>query len=101
CDVFRQRGTDPNACYKLQKYAMEQGELEDIRKEEKNMLFGKDAGALGKVAIENNIGVLESLKPLMSRTLDLSSKQYDELNKTITKELSEFNSYYPVIRVYG
>ncbi|CAG8689856.1 1410_t:CDS:2 [Gigaspora margarita] len=101
CKAFERLGTDPRSCYELQNYAMIQGKLENIRKEEKNICFGKNSGALGKVAIENNIGVLESLKPLMSKALNLSSEQYDELSQTITKELSDFNSYYPVIRVYA
>ncbi|CAG8763455.1 16545_t:CDS:2, partial [Dentiscutata heterogama] len=79
CNLFQQLGTDPKSCYELQNYAMAQGELVNIRKEEKNILFGKSAGVLGKVAIENNIGVLESLKPLMSKALSLSSEKYDEL----------------------
>ncbi|KAF0519587.1 S-adenosyl-L-methionine-dependent methyltransferase [Gigaspora margarita] len=101
CKAFERLGTDPRSCYELQNYAMIQGKLENIRKEEKNICFGKNSGALGKVAIENNIEVLESLKPLMSKSLNLSSEQYDELSQTITKELSDFNSYYPVIRVYA
>ncbi|CAG8447820.1 4585_t:CDS:2 [Scutellospora calospora] len=94
-------GADINACYKLQKYVTEQGNLENIKQEVKNMYHGKQNGRLGEVSIENTMCAMKNLKTQIMNIMQVSSKEYDEIIKIATEEIRELNSYYPMIRVYA
>ncbi|CAG8755904.1 15588_t:CDS:2, partial [Racocetra persica] len=95
------KGGDSNACYKLRKYVTEQGYLENINEEEKNVYYGKENGRLGEVSVENSMRVMRDLKTPMMNILQVSSEEYDEICETTTEEIKELNSYYPMIRVYA
>ncbi|CAG8760834.1 23171_t:CDS:2, partial [Gigaspora margarita] len=79
------------------------GKLENINKEVKKSYFGKQHNNLefSKVNTGNAINALFSLKPFLTRTLQVSDEEYDELVKTCEKELFELDSYFYLIRAYA
>ncbi|CAG8771368.1 17690_t:CDS:2, partial [Racocetra fulgida] len=51
--------------------------------------------------LSNLTSAYSSLKPVLTKKLQVSDEEYDELTKTSLKEVVEFNSYYQIVRVYA
>ncbi|RIB14827.1 S-adenosyl-L-methionine-dependent methyltransferase [Gigaspora rosea] len=102
-ELLKKRGGDFDAYQKLEKYLQEQGKLEKLKKEVKKSYFGKKHNnlELSKVNTGNVINALFSLKPFLTKTLQVSDEEYDELVKTCEKELFELDSYYYLVRAYA
>ncbi|KAF0449617.1 S-adenosyl-L-methionine-dependent methyltransferase [Gigaspora margarita] len=102
-ELLKKRGGDFDAYQKLEKYLQEQGKLENINKEVKKSYFGKKHNNLefSKVNTGNAINALFSLKPFLTKTLQVSDEEYDELVKTCEKELFELDSYFYLVRAYA
>ncbi|CAG8547593.1 24942_t:CDS:2 [Gigaspora rosea] len=101
--VCEERGVDWNTYEKLGEYAQNQGQLENINKEVKQIYHGVKSNDIGlsKVAINNMTYLYESLKPTLTRALKISDHEYDELVKASKDELFEFDTYYHIVRIYA
>ncbi|RIB14833.1 S-adenosyl-L-methionine-dependent methyltransferase [Gigaspora rosea] len=103
-ELLKKHGGDFDAYQKLEKYLQDQvGQLENIKKEVKQSYFGTKHNSLelSKVNIGNAINALVSLKPILTKTLQVSDEEYDELVKTCEKELFELDSYFYMVRAYA
>ncbi|CAG8658909.1 8846_t:CDS:2 [Gigaspora rosea] len=101
--VLEGRGVDLNTCQKLEEYMQNQDKLENIKKEVKQCYHGLKSNdiELSKVAISNTTSVYASLKQPLTKTLNISKDEFDELVKVSKDELFEFDTYYNVVRVYA
>ncbi|CAG8569185.1 26086_t:CDS:2, partial [Racocetra persica] len=93
--MSRERGIDPRTCYKLQGYLEEHNQLCNIHCEIKESLN------VDKLRIKNYSDFLMCLKPKLMNIIKVSSVEYDDLVKTVEKELSEFDCYFPHARAYA
>ncbi|CAG8689867.1 1411_t:CDS:2, partial [Gigaspora margarita] len=93
CQLLINYDTDRYTCYKLKKYLMEQGQLENISYEERQLRYGNNYGRLGQVAVEHHLALMQSLKPELLKIICIPSDEYDELIKNAENELFELNSY--------
>ncbi|CAG8519039.1 14492_t:CDS:2 [Gigaspora margarita] len=101
--ILEERGVDWDTYEKLEEYAQNQGQLENIKKEVKQCYHGKKSNniELSKVAINNAITGYESFKPTFSKVIKIPDDEYDELMKSLKDELFEFDTYYHIVRVYA
>ncbi|CAG8615128.1 16713_t:CDS:2, partial [Dentiscutata erythropus] len=101
--VLEEKGVDWDTCQKLEGYAQNQGHLENINKEVKQCYHGLKANdiQLSKVAISNATSVYVSLKPVLTKALNISDDEFDELVEKSKEELFEFDTYYNMVRVYA
>ncbi|CAG8577066.1 13658_t:CDS:2, partial [Gigaspora rosea] len=87
--IMEERGVDWNTYEKLEEYAQNQGNLENIKKEVRQFYHG---------AKSNDIELSKmSLKPMLMKALKISDDEYDELVKVSKHELFEFNTYYNIV----
>ncbi|CAG8577043.1 13657_t:CDS:2, partial [Gigaspora rosea] len=89
--LVEERGVDWNTYEKLEEYAQNQGQLENIKKEVKQIYHGVKSNdiELSKVAINNMTYLYKSLKPILLKTLNISDDEFDELVKASRAELFE------------
>ncbi|CAG8553018.1 16102_t:CDS:2 [Dentiscutata erythropus] len=94
--ICEERGVDWNTYEKLEEYAQNQGQLENIEKDIKPCYHGVKSNdiKLSKVAINHMTYLYESLKPYVSKRLQISDDEYDELVKESKKEEFEYDMYY-------
>ncbi|KAF0460724.1 S-adenosyl-L-methionine-dependent methyltransferase [Gigaspora margarita] len=97
--MSHERGLDPDLCYKLQGFLEEHNQLHNIHCEIKEKFNGDEKFC--KLWIENYSAVLMGMKSNLMNILKVSSDEYDDLVKTVGKELTEFEAYYPHVRVYA
>ncbi|CAG8727959.1 3557_t:CDS:2, partial [Dentiscutata erythropus] len=102
-ELLRKQGGDFDVYQKLEKYLQDQEQLVNIKKEVKQSYFGTKHNnlELSKVNVGNAINALVSLKPILTKTLQASDKEYDELVKTCEKELFELDTYFYTVRAYA
>ncbi|CAG8615113.1 16712_t:CDS:2 [Dentiscutata erythropus] len=100
---LEKKGVDWDTYQKLEEYAQNQGQLENIKKEVKQCYHGLKSNdiELSKLAISNTTSVYISLKPSLTKALNISDDEFDELIKTSKDELFEFDTYYNIVRVYA
>ncbi|RIB29729.1 hypothetical protein C2G38_2136698, partial [Gigaspora rosea] len=98
--VLEGRGVDLNTCQKLEEYVQNQ---ENVKNEVKQCYHGLKSNdiELNKVAISNTTSVYASLKQPLTKTLNISDDEFDELVKVSKDELFKFDTYYNVVRVYA
>ncbi|CAG8788352.1 14774_t:CDS:2, partial [Racocetra persica] len=89
--MFYDRGIDPHTCYKLQGYLKEHNQLCNVHCEIKKMNADEK---LRKLQIKNYSAALVGIKPKLINIIKVSSAEYDDLVKTVEKELSEFDCYF-------
>ncbi|CAG8675503.1 26090_t:CDS:2 [Dentiscutata erythropus] len=101
--VLEEKGVDFSTYQKLEEYAQNQGQLENIKKEDKLYCHGLKSNdiKLSKVAINNTMTLYTSLKQVLTKPLNVSEDEYDELVKASKDELFEFDTYYHLVRVYA
>ncbi|KAF0541350.1 S-adenosyl-L-methionine-dependent methyltransferase [Gigaspora margarita] len=101
--MFEERGVDLNTCQKLEEYTQNQGQLENIIKEVKQCYHGVRSNdiKISKVAISNTTSLYSSLKLPLTKALNISDDEFDELVKASKDELFEFDTYYNLVRVYA
>ncbi|CAG8733411.1 525_t:CDS:2, partial [Cetraspora pellucida] len=99
----KQRGLDTNMPETLEKYLQNQDQLENIKKEVKQIRHGAKFNdiQLDKLGINNLISLMAGLKSFTTKILKVSDDEYDELLKASEKELSETEFYYYMVRVYA
>ncbi|CAG8758434.1 17571_t:CDS:2 [Racocetra fulgida] len=96
---YLERGIDPHTCYKLQGYLKEHNQLCNIHCEIKeNLNVDKK---IRELRIKNYSGALMGIKPKLMTIINVSSVEYDDLVKTVEKELCEFDCYNPHARAYA
>ncbi|CAG8700602.1 1427_t:CDS:2, partial [Funneliformis mosseae] len=95
-----QNGQDPHVITKLQSFMEANGQLEGIVSEEKFGSFSKSAGQLSPLAVENHKLGFTGVKSVLSKVLNISSEEYDELVKEMTIELPEYETFNHTVRVY-
>ncbi|CAG8609550.1 22541_t:CDS:2 [Gigaspora rosea] len=102
-DIVNQKGGDPNIYRMLEKYVQNQGQLKNIKKEVKRCYHGEKSNniKLSKVAITDIISLYESLKPSLTKHLQISDTKLSKLIKNSEKELFDFDSFYYMVRVYA
>ncbi|CAG8506419.1 12374_t:CDS:2 [Racocetra fulgida] len=102
-EILEELGSDFNLCQKLEAYCQNQGYLENIKKEVKRVYYGPvyNNAELSKAILNNIISVYASLKPILTKKMQISDEEYDELTKTSVKEVVEHNSYFQIVRVYA
>ncbi|CAG8776867.1 13410_t:CDS:2, partial [Cetraspora pellucida] len=93
---MKQRGLDMNIPETLEKYLQNQDQLENIKKEVKQINHGEKFNhiQLDKSGINNLISLMAGMKPFTTKILKVSDDEYDELLKASEKELSETEFYY-------
>ncbi|CAG8515811.1 20306_t:CDS:2 [Gigaspora rosea] len=94
---------DLNAYQTLEIYPQNQGQLENIKKEVKQIRQGVNSNdiQLNEMAINNLILLIARMKPFAVKILQVSDDEFDELLKTAEKELYESDFYYNMARVYA
>ncbi|KAF0449615.1 S-adenosyl-L-methionine-dependent methyltransferase [Gigaspora margarita] len=102
-ELIKTQGGDIDVYQKLEKYLQDQEQLENIKKEMKQSYFGKKHNNLefSKANTGNVINGLVSLKPVLTKTLQVSDEEYDELVKTCEKELLDLDIYFYMVRAYA
>ncbi|RIB22784.1 S-adenosyl-L-methionine-dependent methyltransferase [Gigaspora rosea] len=101
--MLEERGCDFESYQKIEEYARNQGQLENIKKESKRCYYGTvyNSVEFSKAALSNMSYAYVSLKPILSKKLQVSDEEYDELTKISEKESAEHNSYFQIVRVYA
>ncbi|CAG8520408.1 23509_t:CDS:2 [Cetraspora pellucida] len=100
--IMDQRGADSYTYEKLEKLLENNGEFENIKKEVKTIRHGENVDPkLNKVDINNLINILVGLKVFMTKLLQVSDDEYDEMLKTAEKELFDSEFYYYLVRAYA
>ncbi|CAG8805059.1 31687_t:CDS:2, partial [Gigaspora margarita] len=96
--LLEERGADFNSYEKLEEYAQDQGQLENIKKEVKPCYHGAKSNnlELSKVAITDLTYLYESFKPILMNELKLSDDEYDKLVNTSKNDLFALDSYYNI-----
>ncbi|KAF0520751.1 S-adenosyl-L-methionine-dependent methyltransferase [Gigaspora margarita] len=83
----------------------ETGQLENIREEIRECRHGTNSSdadlKFSKAAIDNLIDLYSCWKPFLSKLMQISSEEYDELIKISEKELFEYDTYFYQVRVYA
>ncbi|CAG8647046.1 15565_t:CDS:2, partial [Dentiscutata heterogama] len=103
-EVLEERGGDYDITLKMEKYLQNQGKVENIQKVVKKCYYGlqhTDNVKLSKAFVGNVISAYASLKHVLSKKLQVSDEEYDELSKTSEKELYELDTYVNLIRFYA
>ncbi|CAG8617939.1 22803_t:CDS:2, partial [Dentiscutata erythropus] len=100
-EILEEQGSDFDLYQKLEEYCQNQGQLENIKKEVIQCYFVNDNVELGKAILNNTISAYASLKPILTKKMQISDEEYDKLIKTSEKEIVEYNSYYLAVRVYA
>ncbi|CAG8751915.1 19198_t:CDS:2, partial [Gigaspora margarita] len=99
----KQQGIDLNVYQTLEIYPQNQGQLENIKKEVKQIRQGVNSNdiQLNEMAINNLILLIARMKPFAVKILRVSDDEFDELLKKAEKELYESDFYYNMARVYA
>ncbi|CAG8650042.1 203_t:CDS:2, partial [Cetraspora pellucida] len=102
-EILKEQGSDFDLCQKLDGYCRNQGQLENIKKESKQCYYGAvyNNAELSKAILNNLIASYASLKPNLTKKLQLSDEEYDKLTKASENEVVEFNTYFEIVRVYA
>ncbi|CAG8559892.1 24284_t:CDS:2 [Cetraspora pellucida] len=101
-EILEQQGSDFDSYQKLEEYCRNQGQLENIKKEVKPCYYNSNSSVeLSKAILGNLSFAYTSLKPILSKKLQVSDEEYDELTKMSEKEVVELNTYYKIVRVYA
>ncbi|CAG8746145.1 7506_t:CDS:2, partial [Dentiscutata erythropus] len=102
-EILTEQGSDLNVYQKLDQYLQNQGQLENINKEVKKTYFGVKHNNIefGKAFTNDMVSVINSLKPVLTKKLQISGEEYDELVKTSEKELFEHDTYIYWVRAYA
>ncbi|CAG8659736.1 1331_t:CDS:2 [Dentiscutata erythropus] len=103
-EIFEEKGCDIDIYEKLDDYLQNQGQVENIKKEAKKIYYNakhsNDIG-LSKALVGSTMNTLVSLKPLLTKKMEISNKEYDKLAKMVEKELIELDFYLIVVRIYA
>ncbi|CAG8802623.1 16141_t:CDS:1, partial [Racocetra fulgida] len=51
--------------------------------------------------LNNMISMHASLKPVVTKKLQISDEEYDKLTKIAVKEVVKINTYFQIVRVYA
>ncbi|CAG8469836.1 S-adenosyl-L-methionine-dependent methyltransferase [Gigaspora rosea] len=102
-EILEERGCDFDLYQKIEEYARNQGQLENNKKESKRCYYGTvyNNVEFNKAVLNNLNYAYASLKPILSKKLQVSDEEYDELAKISEKESVEHNTYYHIVRVYA
>ncbi|CAG8489381.1 3549_t:CDS:2, partial [Dentiscutata heterogama] len=102
-EILEEKGSDFDSYLKIEEYARNQGQLENIKKEAKRCHYGTvyNSVEFSKAILSNMSYAYASLKPVLTKQLQISDEEYDRLTKISEKESVEFNSYFNIVRVYG
>ncbi|CAG8553038.1 16103_t:CDS:2, partial [Dentiscutata erythropus] len=99
--ALEKKGVDWDTYEKLEGYAQNQGQLENIKKEVKQCYHGKRSNniELSKVAINNMNYLYLSLKHTLTNVAKLFDEdEYDELVETVKKEEYEYDMYFHMLK---
>ncbi|CAG8570652.1 6167_t:CDS:2 [Gigaspora margarita] len=97
-----QRGVNLDVYQILEEYLENQGHLENIKKEVKQICHGVNNDfQLNKVGINNVVSIMAGMKTHTTKILQISDDEFDELLKAAEKELYESNFYYYLVRAYA
>ncbi|KAF0387511.1 S-adenosyl-L-methionine-dependent methyltransferase [Gigaspora margarita] len=100
--LMEERGVDWSAYEKLEEYAQNQVQLENIKKDAKQIYHGVKSNDIELCNATNNMTYLyKSLKPILIKTLNISDDEFDEFVKTSKNELFEFDTYFYIVRIYA
>ncbi|CAG8761724.1 6323_t:CDS:2, partial [Dentiscutata heterogama] len=78
------------------------GQVENIKKESKKIYYNakhSNDNGLSKAFVGCAITTLVSLKPILTKKMEISDEEYDKLTKMSEKELFELDSYLIMVRV--
>ncbi|CAG8456100.1 11423_t:CDS:2 [Dentiscutata heterogama] len=99
--LLHERGLDPTACYKIQKYLEENDQLHNVNCEEKKCVDDQDAIRVYKLLGEDYSTAMANMKPVLIHIVNVSNDEYDRLVKEFEKETIELESFTPHIRAYA
>ncbi|CAG8468730.1 11171_t:CDS:2 [Dentiscutata erythropus] len=99
--LLHERGLDPTACYKIQKYLEENDQLHNVNYEEKKCIEGQDAIRVYKLLGEDYSTAMANMKSVLIHTVKVSNDEYDRLVNEFEKETIELESFPPHIRVHA
>ncbi|CAG8468518.1 9133_t:CDS:2 [Scutellospora calospora] len=91
----------PDGYLELQGLLENNEQLHKVHYEIKTKCDSENCDKLCKLSAENYITALATMKPKLMTTIDVSSNEYDDLVKTMEKELIELESFTPRVRVYA
>ncbi|CAG8447952.1 4188_t:CDS:2 [Dentiscutata erythropus] len=103
-EIIEQQGSDIYIYQKLENYLQSQGQLENIKNDQRLYPHGikyNNDFQLIKMAIRNTISTFNIFKPTLLNKFQISSEEFDELIKTSEKELFEFDTYLYFGRFYA
>ncbi|CAG8513981.1 22558_t:CDS:2 [Dentiscutata erythropus] len=102
-EILEEQGSTFDLYKKLEEYCRNQGQLENIKKEVNQCYYGTvyNSVELSKAILNNTITAYSGLRPFLTKKLQISDEEYDELTETSKKELVEYNTYFDIFRVYA
>ncbi|RIB23135.1 hypothetical protein C2G38_2242874 [Gigaspora rosea] len=102
-EILMEKGGDLNVYQKLDQFLQNQGRLENINKEVKKAYFSVKHNNIefSKAFINDMVSITNSLKPFLTKKLQISDENFDELAKTSEKELVELDTYIYWVRAYA
>lgn len=100
-NVLEQRNVFPMVFHELHSLCEQQGQLENIKREEKSIFKGAESGKLGQMAIDDLASLFYGVKSHLKEILEVSSEEYDEMVQNMSKEMREYDSYLCTVRVYA
>ncbi|CAG8804744.1 14900_t:CDS:2, partial [Racocetra persica] len=83
------QGSDWDTYLKLEKYLQDQGQVENIKKEAKKCYYSVNRNnniEFSKLLVSCAMSSLVALKPILTKKMQLSDKEYDEMAKISEKE---------------
>ncbi|CAG8638815.1 17625_t:CDS:2, partial [Gigaspora margarita] len=94
-EILTNHRNDVDVYQKIDQYLQNQGQLENIKKEEKKVYYGLKHNhiELGKAITNNMVTATNSLKPILTKFLNITDEEFDESVKTMEKELFENDTY--------
>ncbi|CAG8602268.1 14549_t:CDS:2 [Acaulospora morrowiae] len=92
---------DFNVLCKLRSFVEQNGQFNDIHEVKNESFFSPETGKLGRAAIDNIKILFGNLISTLMPILDVTSEEYYEMVNSMCKELSDFNSYQHIIRIYA
>ncbi|CAG8711220.1 11385_t:CDS:2, partial [Dentiscutata heterogama] len=102
-EILMEQGNDLYVYHKLDQYLQNQGQLENINKEVKKAYFSAKHNNIefSKAFIDDMVSITNSLKPVLTKKMQISDKEYDKLAKISEKELIELDTYIYWVRAYA
>ncbi|RIB15554.1 hypothetical protein C2G38_2192102 [Gigaspora rosea] len=97
-EMFIKEGRNPDVAQLLGKLMKETQHFDDIYHKTKEVPIGPWAGKIGEVGRDNIITRMIGIKPALSRFMNITSEQYDEMMQKSIKEFNEYKAYFVTSR---